>query len=90
VKNLVSRCATSDDVVDIYFATSTAGSLVHHDYEFTRDTLLSIFVDPDRTASGEASERAMFQIEALMRGELNPEQVEDFNAQIVRYGYDPL
>lgn len=91
VKGMVQGWATSEHAVDREFAASTTRSLIRYDYAFTRDTLVNLFVSEERLIGGiSLLEAAMWSIENLMRDELTPEQIADFNASITAQGHDPL
>lgn len=100
VRNLVAKCASSEDATDRDLAAFTAQSLVHYDYYFTRDTLISLIVDNfnlTHATYSYAAETARESIGYLMRDELTPEQAADFNDEyrrrgehVVHVGYIPI
>jgi hypothetical protein len=86
VKNLAEQCASSDRTADQELALGAAISLVHYDYPFTRDTLLALHL----RGSDISGEGAFVAIPRLMRDELTPDQVADFNAHLGASGWEPM
>lgn len=93
VKNLVRRCSypTGYSIdVDQSFAAYVTPGLAQEDYTFTRDMLISLIAGNahQRNLGGCACELAENQLRLLMRDQLTPEQVADFNARLAPI-YDP-
>ena len=89
VKELVSHSAQGDKT-DREFAAVTANSLIDHDYSFTRDTLVALYVDESEWSSESSRMWAGGAIARLMRDKLTADQIVDFNAQIGTYGRDKV
>jgi hypothetical protein len=92
VKGLMSRCRESNVGGDQDLAVNTVSVLVHYDYEFTRDMLVSFLAGPDAHTEEDIRLMATSAIRKLMRYELTSEQSDDFNVQLVRFSYthEPL
>jgi hypothetical protein len=83
VRNLVHRCEQSNDDASQLFSAYVAPVLVYYDYEFTRDTLISLSPIGEaarRNPGGIAGDIAQWETEDLMRDHLTPEQIADFQA----------
>jgi hypothetical protein len=88
VKNLVSQYARSAQTADREFVASTVCSLVHYDYEFTRDTLIFLMVDQARQEISwdTVCEAAHDETRLMMRDHMTQDQIADFNAHLAVYG----
>lgn len=86
MRNLVEQCRQSEHTADQELASDVVPTLVHYDYAFTRDTLISLWFD----GAEFASEGAYLKIPDLMRDELTPDQIADFNMYIQARGWDPV
>jgi hypothetical protein len=79
VKGLVQGLAASEDDADRDFAARTARSLVHYDYEFTRDVLFQL-MDEERA---DASEAAHFELNRIVGDGLAADQIAGLRADFV-------
>jgi len=88
VKNLVFRNASSTQVADREFAASTVCSLVHYDYEYTRDTLIFLMVDQARREFSwdDACEVAHDEASLMMRDHMTPGQKPGDTEEDAPYG----
>ena len=86
VRGLVEQCMQSDMGADHELALGVAPSLAGYDYEFTRDTMISLLID----GLGGADEEAILAIPRFMRDQLTPDQVADFNAHLQARDHDPM
>jgi hypothetical protein len=86
VRGLVEQSMQSDKGYDHEFAQRVAPSLLDYDYEFVRDTMISLSTD----GSELASEGAYLAIHEEIRDRLTPEQVADFNAHLEARGEHPM
>lgn len=84
-KQLVADCMQSDRESDEDIASSVVRSLVHYDYTFTRDTLIAFLTDERLGPEG-----AIISVPRLMRDDLTPDQIDDFNAHLQARGHDPI
>jgi hypothetical protein len=84
VKELVGKCAQSENEDDHDLAVEVVPSLLHHDYAFTRDTLISLL---DSNLAGDS---VILIIPRMMRDQLNQYQIEDFNAHLQARGEEPM
>lgn len=85
VRELVS-CSVQGDQADREFAAVTAGCLIDYDYGFTRDVLVMLYTDRNEWTSESSFLWAGGTVARLMRDKLSPDQIADFNAQLVSYG----
>lgn len=88
VRNLVRTY--TDDPTDGHheFAAEMVPALLDHDYEFTRDTLISIAIGDAWARSqdgGIGHDTARDEIRYLMRDRLTPAQVADWQEQYARF-----
>jgi hypothetical protein len=93
VRGIVAKCMQSGIGSAHLMAVETAGSLIGFDYAFARDTLIDLYDGTHPTGGyfdDRASEEALFTISRLMRDNLTPQQIDDFNALIVSRGGVPL
>lgn len=79
LKNLVDHCEQSYNGYDQELGAEVAPGLMEYDYEFVRDTLVSL-------AASEAMDATRFVISDLMRDRLTPDQIADFNTRLAVHG----
>lgn len=86
VRDMVRANTDSDDQLRQEFAATMAPSLLDYDYDFTRDTLISLAVGEaaDRGEYGFGHDVAEREIRTILRDRLTPEQVSDWQARYAR------
>ncbi|WP_338773036.1 hypothetical protein V7968_16345 [Nocardia vulneris] len=92
VRGLTERCKASETPEDWWFGAEAAASLIHHDFEYTRDALVGMVVDP-RIGDDDFTAYLMIHetiIPDLMRDHMTPEQIQDFNVHLAVTGYPYL
>src|SRR5882672_583845 len=76
VKNLAHKCARSQNEADQEFAAYVAPGIAHFDYDFARDVLVYLMLDPEDQRNsigwGPIREVARDKIAELMRDQLTP------------------
>lgn len=77
VKQIIEHGLASRVTADQELVGRTLESLVHYDWEFTRDTFVRFTVNKGHEFDGDAAYAAHCRLSILMRDTLTPEQTDD-------------